>query len=30
VEKADGVVSVLADRVEPLPMRIKAKSRDFR
>ena len=30
VEKADGVVSVLADRVEALPMRIKAKSRDFR
>ncbi|WP_103340911.1 error-prone DNA polymerase [Amycolatopsis sp. CA-126428] len=30
VEKADGVVSVLAHRVEPLPMRIKAKSRDFR
>ncbi|NBH05485.1 error-prone DNA polymerase [Amycolatopsis sp. SID8362] len=30
VEKADGVVSVLADRVEPLQMRIKAKSRDFR
>jgi error-prone DNA polymerase len=29
VEKADGVVSVLADRVEALPMRIKAKSRDF-
>ncbi|WP_410630095.1 error-prone DNA polymerase [Amycolatopsis sp. cmx-4-83] len=30
VEKADGVVSVLAHRVEPLQMRIKAKSRDFR
>ncbi|MEU5257793.1 error-prone DNA polymerase [Amycolatopsis sp. NPDC021455] len=30
VEKADGVVSVLADRVEALPTRIKAKSRDFR
>ncbi|MET9001152.1 error-prone DNA polymerase [Amycolatopsis sp. NPDC004169] len=30
VEKADGVVSVLAHRVEPLPMRIKAKSRDFK
>ncbi|MEU0537158.1 error-prone DNA polymerase [Amycolatopsis tolypomycina] len=30
LEKADGVVSVLAHRVEPLPMRIKAKSRDFR
>ncbi|WP_370970509.1 error-prone DNA polymerase [Amycolatopsis sp. cg9] len=30
VEKADGVVSVLADRVEPLQLRIKAKSRDFR
>jgi error-prone DNA polymerase len=30
VEKADGVVSVLADRVEALPMRIKGKSRDFR
>ncbi|MER6797533.1 OB-fold nucleic acid binding domain-containing protein, partial [Amycolatopsis mediterranei] len=30
VEKADGVVSVLAHRIEPLPMRIKAKSRDFR
>ncbi|WP_326956013.1 error-prone DNA polymerase [Amycolatopsis sp. NBC_01286] len=29
VEKADGVISVLADRVEALPMRIKAKSRDF-
>ncbi|GAB3153377.1 error-prone DNA polymerase [Amycolatopsis stemonae] len=29
LEKADGVVSVLAHRVEALPMRIKAKSRDF-
>ncbi|MEC3982174.1 error-prone DNA polymerase [Amycolatopsis sp. H20-H5] len=30
VEKADGVVSVLADRLQHLPMRITAKSRDFR
>jgi error-prone DNA polymerase len=30
VEKADGVVSVLAHRFETLPMSIKAKSRDFR
>lgn len=30
VEKADGVVSLLADRIEALPMRITAKSRDFR
>ncbi|SFB32458.1 error-prone DNA polymerase, DnaE-like [Amycolatopsis marina] len=30
VESADGVVSVLADRLQHLPMRIKAKSRDFR
>ncbi|KLL10611.1 hypothetical protein BL254_13150 [Protofrankia sp. BMG5.30] len=30
VEKADGVVSLLADRLEALPMRITAKSRDFR
>ena len=29
VEKADGVVSLLADRIEALPMRITAKSRDF-
>ncbi|WP_116041301.1 error-prone DNA polymerase [Amycolatopsis palatopharyngis] len=29
VERADGVVSVLADRLQHLPMRIKAKSRDF-
>ena len=27
---ADGVVSVLADRLEPLPLRITGKSRDFR
>jgi error-prone DNA polymerase len=30
VERAEGVVSVLADRLQHLPMRIPAKSRDFR
>ncbi|GAB3506525.1 error-prone DNA polymerase [Amycolatopsis cihanbeyliensis] len=30
VERADGVVSVLADRLQHLPMRIPSKSRDFR
>ncbi|TNC21617.1 error-prone DNA polymerase [Amycolatopsis alkalitolerans] len=30
VERADGVVSLLADRLQHLPMRISAKSRDFR
>ena len=30
VESAEGVVSVLADRLQHLPMRITAKSRDFR
>jgi error-prone DNA polymerase len=30
IERADGVVSVRADRLQHLPMRIKAKSRDFR
>ncbi|MCU1683521.1 MAG: error-prone polymerase [Amycolatopsis sp.] len=30
VEKAEGVVSILADRLQHLPMRITAKSRDFR
>jgi error-prone DNA polymerase len=30
VERAEGVVSVLADRLQHLPMRITAKSRDFR
>jgi hypothetical protein len=28
VEQADGVVDLLADRIEALPMRITAKSRD--
>ena len=30
VEKADGVVSLLADRLEHLPMRVRSSSRDFR
>ncbi|MTD56310.1 error-prone DNA polymerase [Amycolatopsis pithecellobii] len=30
VERADGVVSLLADQLRDLPMRITAKSRDFR
>jgi error-prone DNA polymerase len=30
VERAEGVVSVLADRLQHLPMRIAARSRDFR
>ncbi|MFD9960381.1 error-prone DNA polymerase [Amycolatopsis sp. NPDC058986] len=30
VEKVDGVINVLAERFEPLPMRIPSKSRDFR
>ncbi|MBB3662026.1 error-prone DNA polymerase [Prauserella sediminis] len=30
VERADGVVSLRADRLQHLPMRITAKSRDFR
>ena len=30
VERADGVVSLLADRLQHLPMRIRSKSRDFR
>jgi error-prone DNA polymerase len=30
VERADGVVSLLADRLQHLPMRIQSKSRDFR
>ncbi|EHR49094.1 DNA-directed DNA polymerase III PolC [Saccharomonospora marina XMU15] len=30
VERADGVVSLLADRLQHLPMRIPSKSRDFR
>jgi error-prone DNA polymerase len=30
VERADGVVSLLADRLQHLPMRITSKSRDFR
>ncbi|WP_236796764.1 error-prone DNA polymerase [Amycolatopsis sp. GM8] len=30
VERADGVVSLLADRLQDLPMRIPSKSRDFR
>jgi error-prone DNA polymerase len=30
VERAEGVVSVLADRLQHLPMRIEARSRDFR
>ncbi|QYN24971.1 error-prone DNA polymerase [Amycolatopsis sp. DSM 110486] len=30
VEKADGVASVRAQKLEPLPLRITAKSRDFR
>ncbi|ASR34178.1 error-prone DNA polymerase [Prauserella marina] len=30
VEKADGVVSLLADRLQHLPMRITQRSRDFR
>ena len=30
VERADGVVSVLADRLQHLPMRITSPSRDFR
>jgi error-prone DNA polymerase len=30
VERAEGVVSVLADRLQHLPMRIAATSRDFR
>ncbi|GHF87106.1 error-prone DNA polymerase [Amycolatopsis bartoniae] len=30
VERADGVVSILADRLQNLPMRISSKSRDFR
>ncbi|TKG59017.1 error-prone DNA polymerase [Prauserella endophytica] len=29
VERADGVVSLLADRLQHLPMRIRSKSRDF-
>ncbi|MBK1789288.1 error-prone DNA polymerase [Prauserella cavernicola] len=29
VERADGVVSLLADRLQHLPMRISSKSRDF-
>ncbi|MFI5606128.1 error-prone DNA polymerase [Amycolatopsis sp. NPDC051903] len=30
VEKADGVASVRAEKLETMPLRIKAKSRDFR
>ncbi|PXY32281.1 error-prone DNA polymerase [Prauserella muralis] len=30
VERADGVVSLLADRLQHLPMRVASKSRDFR
>jgi error-prone DNA polymerase len=30
VERAEGVINVLADRLQHLPMRIPAKSRDFR
>ncbi|KAA9153686.1 error-prone DNA polymerase [Amycolatopsis acidicola] len=30
VERADGVVSLLADRLQHLPMRVPSKSRDFR
>ncbi|HET6499998.1 MAG TPA: error-prone DNA polymerase [Amycolatopsis sp.] len=30
VERADGVVSLLADRLQHLPMRIRSTSRDFR
>ena len=30
VEKADNVVSVLADRLSPLDLRIPSRSRDFR
>lgn len=30
VERADGVVSLLADRLQRLPMRIRSESRDFR
>ncbi|MFE0025357.1 error-prone DNA polymerase [Amycolatopsis sp. NPDC059021] len=30
VEKVDGVINVLAERFEPLPLRIPSKSRDFR
>jgi error-prone DNA polymerase len=30
VERAEGVINVLAHRLQHLPMRIPAKSRDFR
>jgi error-prone DNA polymerase len=30
VERAEGVVTILADRLQHLPMRISVKSRDFR
>ncbi len=30
LEKADGVINVIAERIEPLPLQVSTKSRDFR
>jgi error-prone DNA polymerase len=29
-EKADGVINVVAERLEPLPLGVASRSRDFR